>query len=35
MAGLLGRVMLGQGSDGQIAGARLAEIVDTGIDRED
>ena len=35
MAALLGRVILGQGSEGPIAGGRLAEIVDTGIERED
>ena len=35
MAALLGRVILGQGGDAPVAGGRLAEIVDTGIDREE
>ena len=34
MAGLLGRLILGQGGDGGIASDRLAEIVDTGIERD-
>ncbi len=34
MAGLLGRLILGQGGDGGIAADRLAEIVDTGIERD-
>ena len=35
MAALLGRVILGQGGEATVAGGRLAEIVDTGIERED
>ncbi len=34
MAGLLGRLILGQVGEAGIGGARLAEIVDTGIERD-